>query len=216
MDQRVLQARLVTLRIAHRRGDRALSRLRPRPVRPSTHVTGPHCHTTRSSTPAPPTADRRGGGAPSPSGPTSTTCGRSWHRVIPRRSAGSWPATVSAAVDMAARRTLCRLAEPPPEPGKLSQFGAAPTGPAGPNQAVPPEQIVGRLRLEFPDGPTMHLAVETIFGSLYPPCCGGLPRLSATTFAFARRISGTPRAAGVPGPSRRWWRSVLRCWPARG
>ena len=39
-----------------------------------------------------------------------------------------------------------------------------------------PEQIVGRLRLEFPDDPNIHLAVETIYRSLYLPSCGALSR----------------------------------------
>lgn len=39
-----------------------------------------------------------------------------------------------------------------------------------------PEQIVGRLRVDFPDDPGMRVSVETIYQSLYVPSRGGLRR----------------------------------------
>ena len=37
-----------------------------------------------------------------------------------------------------------------------------------------PEQIAGRLRLDFPDDPQMRVSTETIYQSLYQPSRGGL------------------------------------------
>ena len=59
-----------------------------------------------------------------------------------------------------------------------------------------PEQIVGRLRLEFPDDPGMHLAVETIYRSLYLPHLGGLHREPARCLRTGRRLRRPRRKAG--------------------
>jgi transposase, IS30 family len=59
-----------------------------------------------------------------------------------------------------------------------------------------PEQIVGRLRLEFPDDPSMHLAVETIYRSLYLPSPGGLHRDLARCLRTGRRLRHPRRQAG--------------------
>jgi len=59
-----------------------------------------------------------------------------------------------------------------------------------------PEQIVGRLRLEFPDDPNMHIAVETIYRSLYLPFCGGLHRDLTRCLRTGRRLRRPRRLAG--------------------
>lgn len=59
-----------------------------------------------------------------------------------------------------------------------------------------PEQIVGRLRLEFPNDPSMHLAVETIYRSLYLPALGGLHREPAKCLRTGRRLRRPRRRAG--------------------
>jgi IS30 family transposase len=59
-----------------------------------------------------------------------------------------------------------------------------------------PEQIVGRLRLEFPDDPTMHIAVETIYRSLYLPSCGGLRRELTRCLRTGRQLRRPRRKAG--------------------
>ena len=59
-----------------------------------------------------------------------------------------------------------------------------------------PEQIVGRLRLEFPDDPSMHLAVETIYRALYLPSCGGLSRDLTRCLRSGRQLRRPRRQAG--------------------
>jgi IS30 family transposase len=59
-----------------------------------------------------------------------------------------------------------------------------------------PEQIVGRLRLEFPDDPSMHLAAETIYRSLYLPHLGRLQREPARCLRTGRRLRRPRRQAG--------------------
>jgi len=58
-----------------------------------------------------------------------------------------------------------------------------------------PEQIIGRLRLEFPDDPAMHVAVETIYRSLYLPSCGGLHRDLTRCLRTARQLRRPRRLA---------------------
>ncbi|HZM82552.1 MAG TPA: IS30 family transposase [Candidatus Limnocylindrales bacterium] len=67
-----------------------------------------------------------------------------------------------------------------------------------------PEQIVGRLRLEFPDEPGMHVAVETIYRSVYLPSCGELSRELTGCLRTGRRLRRPRRLAGqrrnrIPG-----------------
>jgi transposase, IS30 family len=59
-----------------------------------------------------------------------------------------------------------------------------------------PEQIVGRLPLEFPQDPAMHIAVETIYRSLYLPSCGGLHRDLTRCLRTGRRLRRPRRQAG--------------------
>ncbi len=51
-----------------------------------------------------------------------------------------------------------------------------------------PEQIVGRLRVEFPNNPSMHLTVDTIYRSLYLPSCGQLHRDLTRSLCAGRRL----------------------------
>jgi len=74
-----------------------------------------------------------------------------------------------------------------------------------PTKRYSPEQIVGRLRLEFPDDPGMHVAVETIYRSLYLPTCGGLSRELTGCLRTGRRLRRPRRQAGqrknrIPDP----------------
>ena len=62
-----------------------------------------------------------------------------------------------------------------------------------------PEQIAGRLRLDFPDDPEMHVCAETIYQSLYIQGRGGLRRELAECLRTGR-AARKPRR--VPGERR--------------
>ena len=71
-------------------------------------------------------------------------------------------------------------------------------------QHLSPEQIAGRLRVDFPDEPEMWVSHETIYQSLYVQGRGGLRRELAThlrTGRVRRRPQGRPqeRRGRIPG-----------------
>jgi transposase, IS30 family len=76
-----------------------------------------------------------------------------------------------------------------------------------------PEQIVGRLRLDFPDDPTMRISVETIYRSLYVPSRGGLHRELTTCLRTGRQLRRLHRSACQ---TRRWTIAVTAERPPRG
>ena len=55
-----------------------------------------------------------------------------------------------------------------------------------------PRQIAGRLRIDFPDDPEMHVSPETIYQSLYIQARGGLKR-ELTTYLRTGRSRRKPR-----------------------
>jgi len=59
-----------------------------------------------------------------------------------------------------------------------------------------PEQIVGRLRLEFPDAPEMRVSAETIYQSLYVQSRGALRRDLARCLRTGRALRRPCRKAG--------------------
>lgn len=59
-----------------------------------------------------------------------------------------------------------------------------------------PEQIAGRLRLEFPDDPRMRVSSETIYQSLYVQSRGALRRDLAKCLRTARALRQPGRKAG--------------------
>jgi IS30 family transposase len=59
-----------------------------------------------------------------------------------------------------------------------------------------PEQISGRLRLEFGDDPSMRVSVETIYQSLYLPSRGGLGRELTRCLRTGRRLRRPRRQVG--------------------
>ena len=66
-----------------------------------------------------------------------------------------------------------------------------------------PRQIAGRLRIDFPDDPEMHVSAETIYQSLYVQARGGLKR-ELTAYLRTGRARRKPRRAGerrgrIPG-----------------
>ena len=66
-----------------------------------------------------------------------------------------------------------------------------------------PEQIAGRLKIDFPDEPEMWVSAETIYQSLYIQARGGLKReLTAylRTGRSMRKPRRTPRPSAHPDP----------------
>src|SRR5512144_3132311 len=59
-----------------------------------------------------------------------------------------------------------------------------------------PEQIAGRLRLEFPDDPQMRVSTETIYQSLYVQSRGALRRDLAKCLRTGRALRQPGRKAG--------------------
>jgi IS30 family transposase len=67
-----------------------------------------------------------------------------------------------------------------------------------------PRQIAGRLKLDFPDDPEMHVSAETIYQSLYIQARGGLKRELTAYLRTGRSRRKPPRRAGerrgrIPG-----------------
>ena len=61
-----------------------------------------------------------------------------------------------------------------------------------------PEQITGRLRVEFPDDPEMHVSPETIYQSLYVQSRGALRRDLAVCLRTGRALRRPSRKVGQP------------------
>jgi IS30 family transposase len=59
-----------------------------------------------------------------------------------------------------------------------------------------PEQIVGRLRLEFPDDPEMRVSTETIYQSLYVQSRGALKRELTACLRTGRALRRPSRKVG--------------------
>jgi len=59
-----------------------------------------------------------------------------------------------------------------------------------------PEQIVGRLRLEFPDDPEMRVSTETIYQSLYVQSRGALKRELTACLRTGRAVRRPSRKVG--------------------
>ncbi|MFD2157011.1 IS30 family transposase [Rhodococcus jostii] len=59
-----------------------------------------------------------------------------------------------------------------------------------------PEQIAGRLRLDFPDDPQMRVSTETIYQSLYQPSRGGLEHTLTRSLRTGRGLRRPSRKAG--------------------
>lgn len=59
-----------------------------------------------------------------------------------------------------------------------------------------PEQIVGRLRREFPDKPEMWVSTETIYQSLYVRSCGSLKQELTRYLRTGRAVRQPCRKAG--------------------
>ncbi|WP_166649320.1 IS30 family transposase [Naumannella halotolerans] len=67
---------------------------------------------------------------------------------------------------------------------------------AGLAERLSPEQIVGRLRRDFPDDPAMSVSHETIYRTLYLQARGGLKRDLQTSTRTGRTIRQPQRRAG--------------------
>ncbi|MFP5018996.1 transposase, partial [Paenarthrobacter ureafaciens] len=72
------------------------------------------------------------------------------------------------------------------------------------NKRYSPEQIAGRLRVEFPDEPEMRVSHETIYQSLYVQSRGALKRDLTVCLRTGRAIRQPCRKAGqrknrIPG-----------------
>ena len=63
-----------------------------------------------------------------------------------------------------------------------------------------PEQIAGRLKVDFPDQPEMQVSTETIYQSLYVQSRGALETGSDQVFAY--RSGSPPALAGRPANAR--------------
>ena len=63
-------------------------------------------------------------------------------------------------------------------------------------QRYSPEQIAGRLRVEFPDQPEMWVSTETIYQSLYVQSRGALRRELTACLRTGRAIRRPSRHAG--------------------
>ena len=75
------------------------------------------------------------------------------------------------------------------------------------NKRLSPEQVAGRLRLEYPDNPEMNVSHETIYQALYVQLPGPLrprPRIIAgrTGHRAAIGTGRAPTAAGRPAPAK--------------
>lgn len=64
------------------------------------------------------------------------------------------------------------------------------------NKRHSPEQIAGRLRLEYPDDPQMRVSAETIYQSLYQPSRGGLEHTLTRSLRTGRKLRRPCRKAG--------------------
>ena len=92
-----------------------------------------------------------------------------------------------------------------PKPAKTAhEHRAACEGGRGPEKKYSPEQIAGRLRVEFPDEPEMRVSSETIYQSLYVQSRGALKRDLAACLRTGRAVTQPCRKAGqrknrIPG-----------------
>ena len=128
-------------------------------------------------------------------------------RCIARRL-GKSPSTVSRELRRNADRcgggyratTAHALAHDPasrPKPAKLATNRALrPKVEQDPSQRYSPEQIAGRLRVEFPDQPEMWVSTETIYQSLYVQSRGALRRELTKCLRTGRALRQPCRRAG--------------------
>jgi hypothetical protein len=89
--------------------------------------------------------------------------------------------------------------------GKLEQPGLRALVVAGLNEKHSPQQVAGRLRMQFPDRPELHVSHETIYQALYVQGRGALRHeLTECSRRAAQRRLRDPQAviAGLP-PDRR-------------
>jgi IS30 family transposase len=64
-----------------------------------------------------------------------------------------------------------------------------------------PEQVAGRLRVEHPEDPQMHVSHETIYQALYVQGRGSL-RLEIATALRSGRVTRRPQQPDGPRPQR--------------
>lgn len=88
-----------------------------------------------------------------------------------------------------------------PKPHKLTEIRLRSAVHAMLRQRFSPEQIVGRLRLDYPDDPEMRVSHETIYQSIYVQGRGALRAeltLALRTGRALRRPHGSGRRGGSP------------------
>lgn len=90
-------------------------------------------------------------------------------------------------------------------PGKLEHPPLRARVVSGLNHQDSPEQIEGRLKLEFPDQPEMHVSYETIYQALYVQGAGGLRHeLKVEKALRSGRTVRVPQSKLPPRSSRPW------------
>jgi IS30 family transposase len=96
-------------------------------------------------------------------------------------------------------------ARPRSRPGKLDHPPLRARVVSGLNDKQSPEQIDGRLKLEFPDRPEMHVSHETIYQALYVQGAGGLRHeLKVEKALRSGRKTRSPQSK-LPARSSRPW-----------
>jgi transposase, IS30 family len=105
------------------------------------------------------------------------------------RPAGGYRATTAHALawERAGRPKPAKLATNLALRGKVEEYLA---------QRYSPEQIAGRLRVEYPDDPQMRLSPETIYQSLYVQSRGALRRELTKCLRTGRALREPGRKAG--------------------
>lgn len=94
--------------------------------------------------------------------------------------------------------------------GKLDQEGLRTLVIAGLNEKHSPQQVAGRLRMQFPDRPDLHVSHETIYQALYVQGRGALRHeLTVTKALRSGRTSRTP-ASRLPSRDVRPWLAGAR------
>jgi IS30 family transposase len=120
-------------------------------------------------------------------GRSPATVSRELRRNADRR--GGYRATTAHALawERAGRPKPAKLAVNPALRARVEQYLG---------QRYSPEQIAGRLRVEFPDDPEMRVSPETIYQSLYVQSRGALRRDLAKCLRTGRALRHPGRQAG--------------------
>jgi transposase, IS30 family len=121
-------------------------------------------------------------------GRSAATVSRELRRNADRRGGGYRATTAHAlAWERAGRPKPAKLATNLALRGKVEEYLA---------QRYSPEQIAGRLRVEYPDDPQMRVSPETIYQSLYVQSRGALRRELTKCLRTGRALREPGRKAG--------------------